>query len=195
MQTSMSILCQQNESINSVAINSMKSVITMARFSKLLSVMIIITACAAVSFAQPVLPSRSITVKPTQSIHFGTLCITGGVGGTVTVSYDGTRTSTGDVALLSLAPSAQPAIFEIKLCEGRNISISFSPSTTLTGSNGGFLIMDIGPTDKGVNGASFSTNSDCNFVTPLLVGGKLHVPGTALQGIYTGSFTITFNQQ
>jgi len=162
---------------------------------KLLFFIIIVFSCVHISYAQPVLPSRSITVAATQSIHFGTICLVGGSGGTVTVGYDGTRTSNGDIALLSMAPSAQPAIFEIKLCEGRNVIITFSPTTNLAGSNGGSLVMDIGSTDKGINGASFATNSDCNFITLLRVGGVLHVPGTALPGIYTGSFSITFNQE
>jgi hypothetical protein len=147
------------------------------------------------AFGQPVLPQRSITVTATQAIHFGTLCVTGGAGGTVTVGYDGSRTSSGSIALLSMAPTAQPAIFEIKLCEGRNVSISFAASTTLTGSNGGTLILDIGPSEQGSNGAIFATGNDCNFITPLRMGGTLHVPGSAVQGTYTGTFEITFNQE
>lgn len=150
---------------------------------------------AGISFAQPVLPQRTMTITPTQSIHFGTICLTGAAGGTVTEGWDGSRTSTGDILLFSMAPTAQPAIFEVKLCDGRNVAITFSPSTVLTGSNGGSLTLDIGPTEKGINGAFFPTNSDCNFVTPLRVGGTLHIPGTAVPGIYTGSFEITFNQE
>jgi hypothetical protein len=148
-----------------------------------------------ISFSQPVLPQRTITVQATQGIHFGTFCITGGAGGTTTVGYDGTRSTTGNIALLAMAPTAHPAIFEIKLCEGRNVNITFDATTILTGSNGGTLTLDIGPTEKGLSGASFATNSDCNFVTPLRVGGTLHVPGTAIPGVYTGSFAITFVQQ
>jgi len=151
--------------------------------------------CVTVTFAQPELPQRSLTVTAAQAIHFGTVCVTGGAGGTVTVGYDGTRSFTGSIALLSAAPIAQPAIFEIKLCQGRNVIITFSATTTLTGSNGGSLTLDIGPTEKGINGAIFATNSDCNFITPLRVGGTLHIPGTALPGTYTGSFDITFNQE
>lgn len=151
--------------------------------------------CAYTLSAQPELPQRTLTVTPTQAIHFGTLCVTGGAGGTVTVGYDGTRTATGNIALLSISPTAQPAIFEIKLCQGRNVIITFSSTTVLTGSEGGSLILDIGPTEMGANGASFATSSDCNFITPLRVGGTLNVPGTALPGTYTGTFDITFNQE
>jgi len=151
--------------------------------------------CANFAFGQPVLPQRSISITATQGLHFGTFCLTSPAGGTVTVGYDGSRIKTGDIALLSKSPIAHPSIFEIKLCEGRMITINFETAIQLMGSNGGSLLLNIGPTEKGNNGASFLTYSDCNFITPLRVGGTLHIPGTAIPGIYTGSFTITFNQQ
>ena len=111
------------------------------------------------------------------------------------MGYDGTRTCTGEIAPVNIAPTAHEAIFAIKLCQGRNVTITFDATTILTGSEGGTLTLDLGPTEKGGNGASFSTNSDCNFITPLRMGGTLHVPGTAVPDTYTGSFAITFNQQ
>lgn len=164
------------------------------RFFKVLFLTTVLLFCAHISLAQPVLPQRTMTVTATQAIHFGTFCVKGWPGGTVAVGYDGSRTSTGNIILLSLAPTAQPAIFEIKLCQGRNVIITFSPTTTLTGP-GGSLTLNIGPTEQGGNTASFSSNNDCDFITPLRVGGTLHVPATARPGIYTGSFSITFNQE
>lgn len=173
----------------------MKARVTTECWSKVLFLILAGFFCVSFSFAQPALPQRTLTVTPTQSIHFGTFCVTGGAGGTVTVGYEGGRTSTGNIILLPIAPIAQPAVFEIKLCQGRNVSITFSASTTLTGSNGGSLILDIGPTEKGLTNAMFTTNRDCDFITPLRVGGTLHIPGTALSGTYSGSFFMTFNQE
>jgi hypothetical protein len=173
----------------------MRALNTNNGFLKLLIFTAVLIVCANVIYSQPELPQRSLTVTATQSIHFGTFCVTGGAGGTVTVGYDGSRTSTGDIVLLSTAPFAQPAIFEIKLCQGRNVIISFSATTTLTGNLGGSLVLDIGPTENGIIGATFLTNSDCNLITPLRVGGTLNIPGTAITGTYTGSFDITFNQE
>ena len=170
------------------------SINTHSRFLKLLFLTAVLFLCFNSSFAQPVLPPRSLTVTATQSLYFGTICVNG-LGGTVTVGYDGSRTKTGNVVLLPNVPVSQPAIFEIKLCQGRNVNISFDAQTTLTGSNGGTLRLDIGPTEKGINGASFNTNNDCNFITPMRVGGTLHIPDLAIQGLYTGTFEITFNQQ
>jgi hypothetical protein len=147
------------------------------------------------SYSQPPLPQRTLTVTATQPLHFGTLCVTGGAGGTVTVGWNGDRSSTGNILLLSRTPSAQPAIFEVKLCQGRLVTITFDPTIILTGSNGGSLILNIGPTEKGISGDHYSTNSDCNFVTLLRVGGTLQVPGNVISGTYTGSFSVTFVQQ
>ncbi len=154
----------------------------------------IFVLCVNTSYSQPSLPQRSITVTPVQAICFGTLAVNAS-SGTVSVDYSGSRFSSGGVTLLNMSPSAQPAIFEIKLCQGRNVIITYSATITLYGSNGGTLTMDIGPTEKGGYGSIFPTLSDCNFITPLRVGGTLHIPANAVPGNYTGSFTITFNQE
>jgi hypothetical protein len=161
---------------------------------KLLFIIFLLLVCAHFSYAQPNLPQRSLTVAATQSLQFGTFAL-GGAGGTVSVGWDGIRTSTGSIVLLAITPNSQPAIFEIKLCQGRNVIINLDPTTILTGSEGGTLTLNIGPTEKGMTGAVFSTNADCNFITILRVGGTLNVPSGSIPGVYTGSFDITFNQE
>ena len=135
------------------------------RSQRLLLTVAFLFICISFSFSQPTLPQRSLTVTATQPIHFGTFCLTGGAGGSVTVGYDGSRTAIGNIVLLPISPIAQPAIFEIKLCEGRNVTITFSATTILTGSDGGSLTLEIGPTEKGLNGGTFATNNDCNFAS------------------------------
>jgi hypothetical protein len=162
---------------------------------KLLFMIVVLLFCIKPSFTQPILPQRTLTVTATQSIHFGTFCVMGWPGGTVSVGYDGSRSSTGNIVLLSMDPSAQPAIFEIKLCEGRNVTITYAPTIILSGSKGGELTLDIGPTEQGTNGSSFITNNDCDNITVLRVGGTLHMSGSTIPGIYTGSFSIIFNQE
>jgi len=139
--------------------------------------------------------SQTISATQTQAINFGTYYVNGNAGGTVTIGWDGTRSSTGDVVLLNIAPMAQPAIFEIKLAEGNAVSFNFAPTGMLTGSNGGSLIFDIGPTEKGVNGSSFSVTNNSSFFIPFKVGGTLHIPANAIQGTYSGNFDITFQQE
>lgn len=145
-----------------------------------------------ISFAQSENPQQSITISATQAIHFGSFCITGNSGGSITVSYDGNRTSTGDIVLLPSMPEATPAIFEAKFCPGKNVSINYDASISLQGSNGTVLKMDIGPTEKGPNGYTFTTTNDCNAITSLRVGGTLHIPRNSLSGNYSSLFNITF---
>lgn len=165
----------------------MKAINIHAYFLKLLFLTAILFCSVTISFAQ-------LTVTATQAINFGTICRTSS-SGTVTVGYDGNRTSTGGVLLLPIAPFAQPAIFDIKLCPPGSVNVTFDPTAILTGSNGGSLTLYIGPTEKGPNGSIFTTNSDCNTAMPLYVGGTLEIPGTAVPGTYTGSFAITINLQ
>jgi len=148
---------------------------------------------AGSSYAQPELPPKSITVTATQPIEFGAFVVTG-AGGTVTVNWQGSRSSTGGVVLVSTS-IYKPAIFEVKLCPGRNVTITYSPTITISNGNGGFLTLNIGPTEKGVNGDDFMVTTDCNFVTPFHVGGTLIIPpGVVPTGTYTGVFDITFTQ-
>lgn len=167
----------------------------MKNISTTLLFYVFIGQCYSYTFSQPPLPQRFITVTSSQPIHFGTFCITSSLGGTITVGYDGSRTSSGSIVLLPVAPFAKPAIFEIKICQGRSVSINFSPYTSLYGSNGGSLLFEIGPTDKGGNGSIFITNNDCDFITPLIVGGTLHISNFAPPGVYNGNFNITLIQE
>lgn len=119
----------------------MKAVITMKGLLKFLFLITVLLFSVNISYAQPELPPRSVTIAATQAIDFGRFCVTGS-GGTITLGWDGSRISTGGIALLS-SPTAQPAIFEIKLCQGRNVTITYASTATLTGSNGGLLTLSI----------------------------------------------------
>lgn len=146
--------------------------------------------------AQPNLPQRTITTTATQPIHFGSFCLTGSGGGTITVGYDGSRSATGDILLFSIAPVAQAAIFDITLCQGRTVTLTYDQPADLTGNNGGSFNFEIGPTEKGISGVEFPVVSDCNFITTLRVGGTITIlPGSQPVGTYSGDFSMTFTQE
>lgn len=161
-------------------------------FLKLLLTSLIIFLCLIVSYAQPELPQKTITVQATQAIDFGTFYAVS--AGTITVDWNGTVSTTGGVISLS-SSTALPAIFDIKLCQGRNVTITYDPTIILTGSNGGSFVLNVGPTEKGISGSEFPVENDCNFITTLRVGGTLEVPGDTPAGYYTGSFSIDFTQE
>jgi hypothetical protein len=163
------------------------------RFLRLLLSTTVFFFCINISFAQPGLPPRTITVTATQPIEFGAFVVTGS-GGTITVDWHGVRSSIGGIVLVS-ASICKPAIFEVKLCPGRNVTITYAPTILLSNGIGGSLTLYIGPTEMGENGDHFIVTSDCNFITPFHVGGTLNIPsGSVPEGIYTGVFDITFTQ-
>jgi hypothetical protein len=77
------------------------------------------------------------------------------------------------------------------------VVINYPVTTLLSGSNGGSVKMNIGPTEKGVSGTAFQVNTDCSFITQLRVGGTLVIGNNTANpgGDYSGNFIITFNQQ
>ena len=156
---------------------------------------VVLLLCFNFSSAQPDLPSRSNSLIATQPIYFGSFCITGGNGGTVTIDADGIRSAIGDITLLNVPPFAQPAIFEMKLCPSHTVFFNFeTPYIMLTGSSGS-IALTIGPTDKGPDNSCFTTNPNCNIATFLRVGGTLTVTGSSPPGLYSGYFAIRFTLQ
>ena len=155
--------------------------------------MVVFFLFVTISYAQPALPQRTITVQSTQPIDFGIFYNTGS-GGTITVDWQGNRTTTEGIIAIS-GSIVKPAIFEVKLCQGRNIIIRYSPTTTLVNGVGSPLTLDIGPTEKGGLGSRFPVNTNCNFITTLRVGGTLHVPAGSAKGTYSGNFEMTFTQE
>lgn len=162
-------------------------------FCKLRLIVSALLFCAGYSYGQPSLPPRFIEVNAIQNLNFGSFVLTGSAGGSVLLGYNGIRSSTGSIALLG--NDSQPAIFEVKLLQGRNVKIDFTGTYTLTGSNGGSLVLTIDTTEKGNTGTFFPTDNNRAFTTNLSVGGKLDIPGNSIPGTYIGTFNITFNQE
>ena len=146
----------------------------------------------------PDLPQRTGSVAATQMLHFGDLTLTASsIGGSVTVNPDGTRMAFGDIILLNIGNVAQQAIFEYKLCPGRRVTLSYPPTVTLNGQNGGSLLLHVGPTNIGVSGSIFTSNMGCDDTHYIHVGGTIDIGPLVANppGLYTGSFNIVFIQE
>ena len=169
----------------------------MAKIITCLIFLVFAAACFQLS-AQPSLPPRTVSVNPTQALSFGDLTIlSGSSGGTVTVDYHGTRSSTGNVVLLHFGGSVLPALYEFRLCPGRSVTITYPAFIFLTGSSGGSIKLNLGPTSVGASGSTFYSNMGCDNLQQITQGGTIDVGSISSNppGIYTGTFNITFNQQ
>lgn len=165
---------------------------TVSHFNKsfLKLLFFILFFCSNTAYSQPSLPQRAVSATPTQPIDFGTFYVIS--AGTITVNWQGTVSTTGGVVVVS-SVNARPAIFDITLCQGRNVTLTYNPTTTIT--NGApSITLTIGDTEKGPSGATFAVDTNCTFITTLRVGGTLNIPDGAVTGVYTGSFSMNFTQ-
>jgi hypothetical protein len=135
----------------------------------------------------------ALSIYTLQNMHFGAFT-QGPIGGTITISPAGIRTSSGDVVLLNMGVSYFESIFEVEGIVGANISILNGPNATLTGSNGGSMSMSIGtctPASPFINAVQPPGR------TQVHIGGTLNIgaPASNPPGTYSGTFYVTFNQE
>lgn len=153
----------------------------------------------AIAQNAPGFPDRSLAAEATQELSFGDITlISGSAGGTVTVDINGNRNVTGSlVALNSSQRPVSPAIYEIKLCPGRLVTIHYPATVILNGSNGGTLTLTLGVTNLGASGASFVSNAGCDNVIKVYQGGSIAIGALAANptGEYEGTFEISFDHQ
>jgi len=139
-------------------------------------------------------PPRPIIVTVTaQQLTFGAFTH-GAIGGTVTVSPGGLRSSTGDVILLGLGYPFNPTLYEIVSNPGTVISILNGPDAILPGSNGGSITLTIGNSNPA---SPFVTTAVPPNPNLLYIGGTITIGNSAANppGTYSGTYDVTFIQE
>jgi hypothetical protein len=139
-------------------------------------------------------PPRPVVVTVTaQTLSFGAFSH-GAVGGTVTISAGGIRSSTGDIVLLSLGFPYSTTLYEVVANPGTIISILNGPDVVLPGSNGGSITLTIGDSDPV---SPFVMTTVPPIPTYLNIGGTITIGNTAANppGDYSGTYDIIFVQQ
>lgn len=133
----------------------------------------------------------ALTIYTVQNMSFGAFSI-GNSGGTVVISNSGTRSVTGDVLGLNMGIPYFHSIFDVDGPQGAIVSILNGPDVTLTGSNGGSMLMHIGNSDPS---SPFLITVAQPARTQVNIGGTLTVGNAAANppGTYNGTFYITFN--
>ncbi|MEX6690011.1 DUF4402 domain-containing protein [Danxiaibacter flavus] len=130
---------------------------------------------------------------PVQNISFGAFS-PGISGGTVIISENGSRSVTGSVIPFNMGIQYHPAIFEIEAPAGTIISILMPDNIILSGSNGGSVTLHLDKTEPAM---PFNTTVSPPERTRVSIGGTLTAGSsmTTAPGTYTGSFSITVNQE
>jgi Domain of unknown function (DUF4402) len=133
----------------------------------------------------------ALTIYTVQNMSFGAFSI-GNSGGSVIISNSGTRSVTGDVLGLNMGAPYFNAIFDVSGPQGAIVSILNGSDVTLTGSNGGSMLMHIGNSNPA---SPFIITVAQPARTQVNIGGTLTVGNTAANppGTYNGTFYITFN--
>jgi len=129
-----------------------------------------------------------VTVR--QEINFGALT-QGQSGGSIIISPEGTRTSSGTVVPLNFGSTYLPLILEIEGPKGSIVSMLSNEITTLTGSNGGIMKLKM----KGSNPIMpFYITDDAPAKSIIKIGAELIV-GSSIEsppGNYSGTINISF---
>jgi len=145
------------------------------------------------SFGQE-FPPKPITlrVKALSTLQFGAFT-QGSSGGTVILTAQNARSSTGDVILLNMGYTYSPAIMQVQALKGTVVSIATGLTGTLTGP-GGTMNLVVGGTYPP---SPFVVTTDISEWMDIQVGGTLTVgtPGANPAGSYLGTFNVTFIQE
>jgi hypothetical protein len=154
-----------------------------------------ITACffaLCLSLSAQEKPPRPISVRVSTAQHlsFGPIIPIGALG-TVSVTYNGFRTATGNVILPYISAIISPALFIVDAEPGTLITIVNGPDVQLNGSNSGFLTLHLGEPSTGSPFIATGTSTDVFIGGTLSIGSLLANPA----GAYIGSFQVTFIQQ
>jgi hypothetical protein len=133
---------------------------------------------------------RQLRVEVVQDLSFGSFYV-GASGGTITITPEGTRTTTGTVVPLAISTEA-PAIFEVRSITliARWVHIVLPASAYLTRSGGSERIV--------VN--NFKSDKPSGFWSSLFLTQRVNVGATlTVQGLssnppgnYAGTFSVTF---
>jgi hypothetical protein len=143
----------------------------------------------------PEAPPRpiSVSVDLSQHLSFGAF-YHGNIGGSVIIYPDGSRSSTGDVILLSMGFTFSTGILEVVGYPGTLVSILNGAPATLSGSNGGSMTINLGGYDPP---SPFILTTIPPDATQVRVGGTLTVsnPLANPPGNYSGTYDVIFVQE
>jgi hypothetical protein len=173
----------------------MKTAANRSLFSKalLLPVMLVFLVIFTAEALAQEPPPRPVEVTVAQPLAFGAFSH-GLAGGSVIIDQTSNRTSTGDIILLNLGFLYAAATYRLVANQGTIINIMNGPDVSMTGSNGGSMLLHLGASNPV---SPFVIGTTPPGYTELRVGATLTVGNAAANppGSYSGTFDIIFIQE
>ena len=169
------------------------AVIIMAGFSINVMAQTSATVSATAAGAKLVVPMTLTQISP---LHFGTINVLTGAGGTVTLPSNSTeREFVNGVAASTVAPLATNARYTVAGTRSTTYALTLPSTITVTRTGAGTMTVSTllaRFTNSGGADAVVST-LDADGVDAFTVGGTLTVPVTANapSGVYSGTFAVT----
>jgi hypothetical protein len=168
------------------------AIVLMAGFTGTIMAQTSATVAATAAGAKLIVP---MTLTQTSPLHFGTINVLTGLGGTCLLpSNSTTRVFSAGVAASTVAPVATNAAYNVTGTMNATYALSLPATITVTETVGATATMTISLLTARFNGASadaivstMSAAGTDNFT----VGGTLTVAPLQVAGIYAGTFPVT----
>ncbi len=135
-----------------------------------------------------------MTLTQTSPLHFGTINVLAGLGGTVILSTSNVRTFSAGVAASAVAPLSTNAAYNVTGTYNETYALTLPATITITETVGATATMTISSLTARFNGAAVDAVTSTLSATgtdSFTVGGTLTVAPGQLGGIYAGSFDVT----
>jgi len=165
----------------------MAAIIMMAGFSTKVMAQATETTAAAANIITP------IAITETSSLHFGTMAVLAGTGGTCVLSTQGVRTATDGVNLSVQSPGATNAAYNVSGAVNTTYAITLPSTITVNESTSGssMTINSIlaRTASAGADGLTGTLSAD--GTDSFTVGGTLNVTAGQSTGLYSGTFDVT----
>lgn len=134
-----------------------------------------------------VIVTPTVVLADNDILHFGEV-LPGLNSGEVILSTDNLRTTTGGVYITNTIPTSN-AIFRVIGVPDSSFSITLPTSITVTGSNGGTMLVDAFTSSIGNNGSITAGGTSFSVGATLNVGNFADQP----EGTYVGVFDVVVN--
>lgn len=163
---------------------------------KLLAFAIVILGFTAVSFGQSATGTAKAKIlagltvaQGTTGLDFGTLSVPTAAA-TVVMTAAGARSASAGILLLTQAPVASAAVFNVTGTKQAGYTITLpSAAITLTNASSNTMTLDAFTCDKTDNKSTIADDGTDAFH----VGGTLHLKSAQEAGDYAGTYAVTVN--